>query len=109
MPDHLAPMHDIIARYLDGLTPFEEAVTELVTFLGSTGLGTPAPTSTEGGPRNIQLQTLTPEQWMNPPEPSAPHVVLSSMRLAPGRSPREEARARKVWFAAMKRLMKSKK
>ena len=107
--DPLAQIRDIIARYLDGATPYEKAVSELTAILGTPdpGEGTPGPNPPRA--RRIELQPFSLKQWMDLPKPSKPTFVASNLELAPGRTPREEARARELWIAAMKRLLKSKK
>ena len=107
--DYLAQMRDVIARYLDGVTPFEVAVSQLTALLVAPGPGGETPSTQPTQPRRIQLQTVSLEQWLRPPEPSTSNVVVSSLNLAPGRTPHEESRARELWNAAMSRVIKSRK
>ena len=106
--DHLARMREIIARYLDGALPFEEAAIELAAIMGAGASMEPAVQEPPKRGR-IDLQPLSVEQWLNPPAPSGPSMVMSPLELAPGRTEKDEARARMLWIAAMKRVVKSRK
>ena len=106
--DDLARLREIIARYLDGALPFEEAAIQLAAIMGA---GTSKEPAVQEPPkrRKIDLQPLSVEQWLNPPEPSGPSMVLAPVKLAPGRAEKDEARARLMWIAAMKRVVGSRK
>ena len=106
--DHLTRIREIIARYLDGALPFEEAAIELAAIMGGGASMEPA-VQEPPKRRKIDLQPLSVEQWLNPPKLSGPSLVLSPMELAPGRTEKDEARARMLWIAAMKRVVKPRK
>ena len=101
-------MRQNTARYLDGALPFEEAVIQLAALMGE---GTASEPQVPEPPkqRQIHLQPLSVEQWLNPPVPSQQSIIVAPVKLAPGRTDKDEARARMLWIAAMKRVVRSKK
>jgi hypothetical protein len=105
MEDQLREIRSAIAQYLDGNTSFEAAASRVASIIrGSAPL---EPREASGAPRPLRLQTLSLREWLDPKVARGPTITAHALELAPGRPPAEEARARKVFTAALRLLKPS--
>jgi hypothetical protein len=101
--DFLDKIHRIVSRYLDGTEPFETAARQLADhFRGLPAGAGDAPHVPDAPQRRISIKPVPLSDWMNPSTPPSSGIVAGSPELAPGRSERDEGRARELFIAALR-------